>query len=642
MFGASSPWSRLGRVLAGLALLITVSGPLSARGAPVALPPASSGEVYPRVEQAVELRRGDLTVRVRPLKTVRTQSGREALADRLIVAFQPGIAEADQLAAHTRAGARAAMAARPVLAVGPTAVLVDVVGAASLETAARAYQGDARVRFAGPDWLMHAEETPNDPDVAKQGGLGVIQAPAAWNRTHGNSSVRIAILDTGIDETHPDLAGKVVARRDFTDSASGSADVDGHGTHVAGIAAAATNNALGVAGVGYDSRLMNVKVLDDTGSGSISMLFNGIRWAADNSANVINMSLSAPDNCEPAWWEDLFDVGRNELRDSINHAWSRGAVLVAAAGNAGTSAERWPAACPNVLAVANTTVGDVKAASSTFGAWVDLAAPGSGIWSTAVPGAASCQSGLTGRFAFCSGTSMAAPHVAGLAALVRASCGFPTNAVVVDRLTSTADVIAGTGTLWQHGRINALKAACFPAPANVRIGNVTAVSIQLQWNDTTPGETRFEVERRPVVGVATTVTLPANTTSFLDSGLSAGTVIDYRVRACDGAGCSALSSTVRGMSGARLTVSTPIGGKVTSSPAGINCGLGATDCTEVYAPGTVVTLTPTPHINEIHDIYYDFDHWEGACSGQAWTCTITVTGSKSAKAVFVRDPSGGI
>jgi hypothetical protein len=383
-------------------------------------------------------------------------------------------------------------------------------------------------------------------------------------------------------------------------------------------------------------------VLDDTGSGSISMLFNGIRWAADNSANVINMSLSANQDCNPNLAEDIFDVGRNELRDSINHAWSRGAVLVAAAGNAGTSAERWPAACPNVLAVANTTVGDVKATSSTFGAWVDLAAPGTSIWSTAVPGAASCQGGLTGPFAFCSGTSMASPHVAGLAALVRASCGFPSNAVVVDRLTSTADAIAGTGTLWRHGRINALNAACFPAPANVRIGNVTAVSLQLLWNDTTPGEARFEIERRPVVGVATTVTLPANTTSFLDGGLSAGTVIDYRVRGCDGVGCSAWSATVRGSTGAKLTVTTPINGKVTSAPAGINCGLGATDCTEVYAPGATVTLTPTPYMNQLKDIYYTFDHWEGACSGQAWTCTITMTGAKSVKAVFVRDTAGGL
>jgi thermitase len=263
---------------------------------------------------------------------------------------------------------------------------------------------------------MHANETPNDPFIGSQGGLNTIQAPAAWNRTHGSSGVLIAVLDSGINEAHPDLTGKVVARHDFTGSSAGTDDLVGHGTHVAGIAAASTNNAIGVAGVGYDSRLLNVKVLDDSGSGSISMLFDGIYWAADNGAHIINMSLGGEDDCSTSWWEDLFDVGRNELRDSIGYASDRNVVLVAAAGNNGANRQQWPGACPNVIAVANTTVNDVKAANSNFGTWVDLAAPGSSIFSTAVPGAPKCQSGLTGQFANCSGTSMASPHVASLAA----------------------------------------------------------------------------------------------------------------------------------------------------------------------------------------------------------------------------------
>jgi hypothetical protein len=235
---------------------------------------------------------------------------------------------------------------------------------------------------------------------------------------------------------------------------------------------------------------------------------------------------------------------------------------------------------------------------------------------------------------------MAAPHVAGLAALVRASCGFPSNATVVDRLTSTADTIPGTGSLWRHGRINALRAVCYPSPANVRIGTVTTSSIQLLWLDRTPGEARFEIERQPVGGAATIVTVPANTTSYLHSGLSAGTTIDYRVRACDGAGCSSWSTVAHGLAGSKLTVTLPVGGKVTSTPAGINCGLGATDCTELYPSGTVVTLRATELINPKTNISYSFDHWEGACSGQGIVCTISVTGATSTKAVFVRDPSG--
>ncbi|MEO6022365.1 MAG: S8 family serine peptidase, partial [Burkholderiales bacterium] len=499
-----SPLKALYRNRASAISIFTIFALTLAASARAALPSLPGPEVYPRAAQAIELRRGLEIVSVRPLKTVLTLSKRVALADRLIVVFKTKVAELDQNASHLLASTRGAGLAKPLLKMGPKAVLVDVTGAKSLEAAARAYAADPNVVAASPDWVMHTNETPNDPFIGVQGGLNTIQAPAAWNRTHGSLGVVIAILDTGINEAHPDLAGKVVARHDFTGSSSGTNDMVGHGTHVAGIAAASTNNAVGVAGVGYDSRLLNVKVLDDSGDGSISMLFNGIYWATDNGAHVINMSLGADEDCSTSWWEDLFDVGRNELRDSISNAWSRNIVLVAAAGNNGVNRQQWPAACPNVVAVANTTITDVKSSSSNFGTWVDLAAPGSSIFSTAVPGAAKCQSGLVGQFANCSGTSMASPHVAGLAALVRASCNFTTSTDIVARLTSTADASPGTGSNWEFGRINALRAVCFPVPF-ARIGTVTATSIQLLWNDRTPGETRFEINRQIVNGGATII-----------------------------------------------------------------------------------------------------------------------------------------
>jgi hypothetical protein len=231
--------------------------------------------------------------------------------------------------------------------------------------------------------------------------------------------------------------------------------------------------------------------------------------------------------------------------------------------------------------------------------------------------------------------------VAGVAALVRASCNFSSGADIVARLTGTADAIAGTGSNWQFGRINALRAVCFPAPGNVRIGAVTASSIQLLWTDTTPGETRFDINAQPIGGNATTIIVPANTTSFTHSGLSTGVSIDYSVRACDGSGCSNWSNVAHGRTGAKLTVSLMGSGKVTSSPAGITCGMGATDCTEVYNPGTLVRLTATPYINLPKHIAFEFDHWEGACSGQVSVCAVSMTGAKSAKAVFAKDPTGG-
>jgi thermitase len=183
---------------------------------------------------------------------------------------------------------------------------------------------------------------------------------------------------------------------------------------------------MGVAGVAYSAGLINGKVFDDTGGSSLSQLISGINWAANYGARVINMSMGSTgqgtfDDCNPSWYEDLFDAGVNELQDAINDAWSKGTVVVSTVGNKGNSFQQWPCACPNVLTVANTMFDDTRAADSSFGTWVEVAAPGTGIVST-LPG---------GGFGNKSGTSMAAPHVAGLAALAKSSCGLPATAQAV-------------------------------------------------------------------------------------------------------------------------------------------------------------------------------------------------------------------
>jgi thermitase len=590
--------------------------------------------LYPRADTPVQITRGSQTLAVRPLKTVKTQRGSDAVAERLLVSFNGTLTATDLADVQTKAARGGAGAARPLARVGRS-YLVDVAGAQSLEAAAKAYiAADPRVRSASPDFIMHSQEIPNDPNFGLQSGMFNIQAPAAWNRTHGGG--RIAVLDSGISQ-HPDLAAKIVTSKDFVGSPVGANDVFGHGTHVAGIAAAATNNAQGVAGVGYNAFLLNGKVLDDTGSGSMSSLASGINWATDNGANVINMSLAGSEDCSTTWYEDLFDTGRAEVRDAINRAFSNNVVLVAAAGNSGNSSQLWPAACPNVISVANTTSSDAKAPSSNFGTWVDVAAPGTSIFSTAVPGGAACQSGLVGAFANCSGTSMAAPHVAGLAALVQASCFLPNAQAVVDRITSTADQIPGTGVNWQFGRINALRAVCYPAPL-LRLGTVYPTSVQLLWGDNMPGESSFQVGYRLTgTSVLAQISLPANSTSTTVSGLTTGSSYDFMVRVCDTAGCSNWSNIITTHVGYnKLSVSVSVGGKVTSTPAGINCGLSNSDCSELYAPGTVVSLLPTPYINLLKNIEYDFDHWEGSCAGAAYSCSVTMSGARSAKAVFVQ------
>lgn len=601
------------------------------RSAPAAPPQymAFTPDAYPRVSAPSQLVGGGQT---HPLKTTFTKDGREVLAERLIVTFQPTTSDADRTNIHAAAGGRVKMAARPVGQIGPASYLVDVSGAATLEVAAKAYTADPRVQFVGPDTLMRADETPNDPRFAEQWGMAKIQTPAAWNRTHGGAAAgMIAVLDTGIDEAHPDLAGRVSLRHDFTGSASGAADVEGHGTHVAGIVAAVANNGQGVAGVGYSVGLISAKVLDDSGAGSLSQLISGINWAADNGAKVINMSLGATsqgtwDDCDPSWYEDLFDAGVNELKDAINGAWNNGIVLVASAGNNGNTFKQWPGSCSHVLAVADTQSNDTISPTSTRGSWVHVAAPGTGILSTRTGG------GFVGK----SGTSMAAPHVAGLAALVRASCQTSTPQAVVDRITSTADQIGGTGGSWKHGRVNALAAACFPKPQGLRTGTIGADSIQILWNDVTPGESRFEVAYGPNGGPATALaTLPSNSESFTHAGVPAGAKFDYSVRACDAFGCSDWAGGITLQSNTKVLTVTRSGLGNVKGP-GIDCGTGGmpSDCSQPYPAGTVVTLTARGFVNPKLGIIWALDHWENGC-GTAPTCTVTMNTSKTVRAVFV-------
>jgi subtilisin family serine protease len=217
----------------------------------------------------------------------------------------------------------------------------------------------------------------------------------------------IAVLDTGVDMAHPDLAAKIVSPgHDFANDDEDATDDHWHGTHVAGIAAADTNNSTGVAGVAWNCRILPVKVVDATGSGWYSWIIDGIVWATDHGADVINLSLG-----------DVVDD--QFLKDACKYAHDRGVVVVASAGNDGTEGVFYPAAYDEyVLAVAATDYNDAVAAFSSFGPEIDVAAPG--VW---ILGPAPQWYVGTGAlpYLFASGTSMAAPHVAGLAALIKSA-----------------------------------------------------------------------------------------------------------------------------------------------------------------------------------------------------------------------------
>jgi thermitase len=219
--------------------------------------------------------------------------------------------------------------------------------------------------------------------LADRWGISKIEAPQAWQITRGVESVIVAVLDTGIDRDNQDLADRVVAEVNFSNSPT-SDDLYGHGTHIAGT----------IAAIAPGCRLMNVKVADDTGKCEPSVVAAGIVWAVDHGAKVINLSLAMG--------------ASSNLEEAVNYAWSRGVVLVAAAGNKGTSKPSYPAYYENCLAVAGTNENNSLALLSSYGDWVDVAAPGFNIYSE-LPG---------NQYGYKTGTSAAGAHVSGVAALV--------------------------------------------------------------------------------------------------------------------------------------------------------------------------------------------------------------------------------
>lgn len=302
-----------------------------------------------------------------------------------------------------------------------------------------ALRQDPRIEFAEPDHTATAIGGANDPYFTSgaQWYLPKIQAPAAWDYGTGASGVTIAVIDSGVLASHPDLAGKVLAGFDFHNSDTDPTDDNGHGSAVAGLAAAASNNLTGMAGVAWDNPVLPVKVLGADGSGSYSAISNAITWAADRGARVINLSLGGTSSSRT-------------LQQAVDYAWSRNAVVIAAAGNNGNSVPLYPAACANVVAVSATNSSDLRPSWSNFGSYVDLAAPGENVLTL--------QGGAS--YASWSGTSFSSPIASGVAALMISANPALSNQEAVDLLLRNADDIgsAGYDTSFGYGRVNAYRA----------------------------------------------------------------------------------------------------------------------------------------------------------------------------------------
>ncbi len=288
------------------------------------------------------------------------------------------------------------------------------------------------------------EEQTTNIDISwspKQWHLSRVRASQAWQITSGSPDVIIAILDTGIDQNHKALANKVTTNINFTHSPTVD-DVNGHGTHVAGIIGATIDDTTSVTGLAYNSSLMNVKVAEDDGRCNSATVAKGIIWAVDNGAQVINISLT-------------FTEPSLDLKNAVDYAWYKGVIVIAAAGNNLGTTKVYPAAYPNVIAVAATDTYDRLAAWSNQGDWVSLGAPGVNIYSL-LP---------DGEYGYANGTSMSAAIVSGEAALLFTTVTDTNdndriNDEVYHRIENNWDVLQVDEQVDEHvkGRVNILKA----------------------------------------------------------------------------------------------------------------------------------------------------------------------------------------
>jgi serine protease len=331
---------------------------------------------------------------------------------------------------------------------------------------------DSRVEYAEPLARVHALFVPNDPLLKDQWHLDRVGAPTAWNFSTGRGAV-VAVVDTGIAcEDHgpfmkgTDLANtQCVAGFNFVNKTEHANDDQGHGTHVAGTIAQSTNNGVGAAGMAFNAKLMPVKVLDGGGSGTTAAVADGIRWAADHGAQVINLSLGGP---RPA----------KVIQEAVDHARSKGSVVIAAAGNSGGSVG-YPGGSEGVIGVSASNLEDKIATFSSRGPQVDIAAPGVDVVQQTIcnGGKGKCE-----RYPAFSGTSMATPHVAGAAAML-VSHGVTDPDAIESALKSSARVVDssdGAKNLYGAGILSASAAVSHVAWAHA-LTRLLALGLLAGW-----------------------------------------------------------------------------------------------------------------------------------------------------------------
>ena len=400
---------------------------------------------------------------------------------------------------------------------------------ASEKAVANALKQHPHIKFAEPDALIRADFVPNDTYYSSEWHLQTMDAPNAWNLANG-SGVVVAILDSGIDATHPDLANQLVPGWNFWDNNSNTTDVYGHGTKVAGVVAAAGNNGIGVAGVAYGARLMPIRVTDTSGYASLSALANGLTYAADHGARVANMSFAVQ--------------SYSTVISAAQYFMNKGGVVMNSAGNSGVLDST--AASSALVSVGATDSTDTIASFSSYGPYVDVSAPGVGIWTTT----------MGGGYGGVSGTSFSSPLTAAVAAVMMSANSNLAPAQIVSLLESTSVDLGSGGydTYYGYGRVSAGQAVAAAAAGAPTDSQAPSVAIASPTGGSVSGIVNANVNASDNVGVSKVELLVNGTVVGTDtvspyafswdSSALAGSSATLTARAYDAAGNVGTSSPV--------------------------------------------------------------------------------------------------
>ena len=358
----------------------------------------------------------------------------------------------------------------------------------ALETVKEALGKNPNIEFVEYNFMAKEHIVPNDPYYQYQWFLPNISAEEGWNISTGSEEVIIAILDSGIAHEHPDLVDKIVPGWNFLENNDNTNDVKGHGTAVAGSAAASTNNVIGIAGTSWESMIMPLLVANSDGWTFYDDAAEAVIYATDNGAKIINMSFGGAGSSYT-------------LQNAIDYAWERGVVIVASAGNDLNDTLNYPASCNNVISVSATNSINELAFFSSYGTAIDVTAPGQAIYTTSL---------YSGNYGSVDGTSFSSPIVAGLAGLIWAITPNLTNAQVVALIEQNADDLGEKGwdIYFGHGKINiyntliAASGEIPDPPPPTDITNPVVEAISPEHGSTVSGVITIEVEASDDVGVA--------------------------------------------------------------------------------------------------------------------------------------------